>query len=411
MTSTCIIVGASHAGAELALTLRKEGWEGSIVVIGNEQYLPYHRPPLSKNFLVTDQDVNDVLIRKADFFEKFNISFRLGTHVRDIDRLNKAVMLSNGETLSYQKLALCTGSRVRKVTVPGCDLRGMYYLRNIDDVLAIKSAVKRNGKAVIVGGGYVGLEIAASLKQLGMHVIVLEMEARVLKRVTAEEVSDFFTRIHTEEGVEIMCNKSVTGFLGRDGFVDCIECQDGTYYSADLVVIGIGILPNVELAEAAGLEVENGILVDDLACTSDPHIVSAGDCTNHPNQLLDCRLRLESVPNALEQARTAASSLCGKHKPYASIPWFWSDQYNVKLQIVGLNKGYDEKIVRGDHTSGRDFVAFYLNKRKLISAECVNRPKEFLLMKQVISKGLDINIARLGDDTVAVKDLVIAQSS
>ena len=411
MTSTCIIVGASHAGAELALTLRKEGWEGPIVVIGNEQYLPYHRPPLSKNFLVTDQDVNDVLIRKADFFEKFNISFRLGTHVRDIDRLNKAVTLSNGETLSYQKLALCTGSRVRKVTVPGCDLRGMYYLRNIDDVLAIKSAVKRNGEAVIVGGGYVGLEIAASLNQLGMHVTVLEMEARVLKRVTAEEVSDFFTRIHTEEGVEIMCNKSVTGFLGRDGFVDCIECQDGTYYSADLVVIGIGILPNVELAEAAGLEVENGILVDDLACTSDPHIVSAGDCTNHPNQLLDCRLRLESVPNALEQARTAASSLCGKHKPYASIPWFWSDQYNVKLQIVGLNKGYDEKIVRGDHTSGRDFVVFYLNKRKLISAECVNRPKEFLLMKQVISKGLDINIARLGDDTVAVKDLVIAQSS
>lgn len=411
MTSTCIIVGASHAGAELALTLRKEGWEGPIVVIGNEQYLPYHRPPLSKNFLVTDQDVNDVLIRKADFFEKFNISFRLGTHVRDIDRLNKAVMLSNGETLSYQKLALCTGSRVRKVTVPGCDLRGMHYLRNIDDVLAIKSAVKRNGEAVIVGGGYVGLEIAASLNQLGMHVTVLEMEARVLKRVTAEEVSDFFTRIHTEEGVEIMCNKSVTGFLGRDGFVDCIECQDGTYYSADLVVIGIGILPNVELAEAAGLEVENGILVDDLACTSDPHIVSAGDCTNHPNQLLDCRLRLESVPNALEQARTAASSLCGKHKPYASIPWFWSDQYNVKLQIVGLNKGYDEKIVRGDHTSGRDFVAFYFNKRKLISAECVNRPKEFLLMKQVISKGLDINIASLGDDTVAVKDLVIAQSS
>lgn len=411
MTSACIIVGASHAGAELALTLRKEGWKGPIIVIGDEKYLPYHRPPLSKNFLVTDQDVTDVLIRNAAFFEKFNISFRLETRVLDIDRLNKSVTLSNGERLSYLKLALCTGSRVRKVTVPGCDLQGMHYLRNIDDVLAIKSAVKRNGRAIIVGGGYVGLELAASLKRLGMHVTVLEMEARVLKRVTAEEVSDFFTRIHTEEGVEIMCNKSVTGFIGKDGFVDRVECQDGTYYSADLVVIGIGILPNVELAEAAGLEVANGILVDDLACTSDPHIVSAGDCTNHPNQLLDCRLRLESVPNALEQARTAASSLCGKHKPYASIPWFWSDQYNVKLQIVGLNKGYDEKIVRGDHTSGRDFVVFYLNKRKLISAECVNRPKEFLLMKQVMSKGLDINIARLGDDTVAVKDLVNTQRS
>ena len=201
MTSACIIVGASHAGAELALTLRKEGWEGSIVVIGDEQYLPYHRPPLSKNFLVTDQDVNDVLIRKAYFFEKFNISFRLETRVLDIDRLNKAVTLSNGEILSYLKLALCTGSRVRKVTVPGCDLQGMYYLRNIDDVLAIKSAVKRNGRVIIVGGGYVGLEIAASLKRLEMHVTVLEMEARVLKRVTAEEVSDFFARIHTEEGV------------------------------------------------------------------------------------------------------------------------------------------------------------------------------------------------------------------
>lgn len=411
MTLSCIIVGASHAGAELALTLRKEGWQDPIVVIGDEPYLPYHRPPLSKKFLVSDQDVDDILIRKCDFFEKISVIFQLDTRVIEIDRSNKMVTLGNGEILSYHKLALCTGSRVRKLSLPGCELQGIHYLRSIDDATAIKCAVKPKCKAVIVGGGYVGLEIAASLNQLGVHVTILEMEARVLKRVTAQEVSDFFTRIHAEEGVKIECNKSVTSFIGKDSFVNCVACRDGTHYDADFVIVGIGVLPNIELAEAAGLEVDNGIVVDNFACTSDADIVSAGDCTNHPNQLLDRRLRLESVPNALEQARTAASFLCSRRRPYASVPWFWSDQYDIKLQIVGLKAGYDEKVVRGDHSSGRSFVVFYFKERSLVSAECVNRPKEFLLMKHAMAKGLKVDIALLADETVAVKDLIIAQET
>ncbi len=405
MSKTCIIIGASHAAAQLAPSLRQEGWEGRILVIGDEPYVPYHRPPLSKAYLSGEKDVDGILIRPQAIYEKNDIEFKLGVRVEAINRAHKTVTLTNGEVLSYDKLALCTGSRVRTVSLPGTNLTGVHYLRDIADVEKIKGDVSAGKNAVIVGGGYIGLETASVLKKLGMNVTVLEMAPRVLARVTAPELSEFYTRVHTDEGVDIKTGIAVSGFEG-DGHVTRVACADGTGFDADLVVIGVGIVPNVELAEAAGLEVENGIVVDGFARTADPDIVAAGDVTNHPNRLYDRRLRLESVPNASEQAKTAAASICGKEKAYDALPWFWSDQYDLKLQIAGLSQGYDQVVIRGDRNTGRSFTAFYLKEGKLISADCVNRPQEFMISKRLIAEGIPVNPVRLADEGVAPKELL-----
>ncbi|NIB43923.1 FAD-dependent oxidoreductase [Pseudomaricurvus alkylphenolicus] len=405
MSKTCIIIGASHAAAQLAPSLRQEGWDGKIIVLGDEPYLPYHRPPLSKAFLAGDTTPEKLLIRNQAIYEKNDIEFKLGVRVESIDRSHKTLTLDNGEVMSYDKLALCTGSRVRTVSLPGVELGGIHYLRDISDVEKIKEDVAEGANAVIVGGGYIGLETAASLKKQGMNVTVLEMAPRVLARVTAPELSEFYTRVHSDEGVSIKTGVAVAGFEG-DGKVQRVTCADGTHFDADLVVIGVGIVPNVELAEAAGLEVENGVVVDQYARTNDPDIVAAGDVTNHPNALYDIRLRLESVPNATDQAKSAAASICGNEKVYSSLPWFWSDQYDLKLQIAGLSQGYDEVIIRGDKDGSRSFVAFYLKEGKLISADCVNRPQEFMVSKKLIAENISVDPAKLADESIAPKELL-----
>jgi len=408
MTSTCILIGAGHAAAELAPSLRRDGWEGNIIVIGDEPYLPYHRPPLSKTFLAGEKNIADILIRSEAVYKNQDITLKLGKHVERIDRIEQTVILETGEELFYNKLALCTGSRVRRVSIPGVELNGIHYLRNVDDVELIKQSVSNNKKVVIVGGGYIGLETAAVLSKQGMKVTVLEMAPRVLERVTARELSEFYTRIHTEEGVDIQCSVSVNGFEGKDGHVSRVCCQDGRYFDADFVIIAVGILPNIELAEDAGLEIDNGIVVDEYAQTEDPNIVAAGDCTNHPNKLIGRRIRLESVPNAIEQARSASASICGKQKVYASIPWFWSDQYDLKLQISGLNQGYDQVIIRGDLKKSRSFVVYYLKDGKIISADCVNRPKEFMVVKRIMAMALEVDINLLADESVDPKTFLTA---
>jgi 3-phenylpropionate/trans-cinnamate dioxygenase ferredoxin reductase component len=401
---TCIIIGASHAAAQLAPSLRQQGWEGKIIVIGDEPYIPYHRPPLSKAFLSGEKDVDGILIRPAAIYEKNNIEFKLGARVEVIDRAHKTVTLQSGEVLNYDKLALCTGSRVRKVTLPGTELDGVHYLRDIRDVEGIKQHVAEGKKAVIVGGGYIGLETASVLNKLGMDVTVLEMAPRVLARVTAPELSEFYTRVHTDEGVTIKTGIAVSGLEGK-GTVQKVLCADGSSFDADLVVIGVGIIPNVELAEAAGLNVDNGIVVDEFARTNDPDIVAAGDVTNHPNKYYNRRLRLESVPNATDQAKSAAASICGKDVEYKSLPWFWSDQYDLKLQIAGLSQGYDQVVIRGDRDS-RNFAAFYLQEGKLISADCVNRPQEFMVSKRLIADQVAVNAERLADESIAPKEFL-----
>ena len=405
MTENFIIAGASHAASMLAPTLRQQGWQGRILVVGAEASIPYHRPPLSKDYLAGEKTLDEILIRPAKVYEKSEVEFILNTSVESIDRNNKTVRLSNNETLSYDKLALTVGSKVRKVNLPGVDLDGVFYLRDLRDVERITPYINPGANAVIVGGGYIGLETAAVLNKKGMNVTVLEMMERVLQRVTAPVISEFYTRIHEEEGVSIRCGVGVSGFKGN-GRVAKVLCSDGSGFAADLVIIGVGILPNTALAEAAGLEVDNGIVVNDRAQTSDPDIFAAGDCTNHHNPIYDRRIRLESVQNATDQSRVAAGAACGKEVSYNAVPWFWSEQYDLMLQIAGLSQGYDEIITRGDPGNGRSFAAFYLREGRVIAVDAVNKPQEFMFSKKLIPLQKTVDKKRLADAGTPIKELL-----
>ncbi len=404
MSKTCIIIGASHAAAQLIASLRQEGWEDDILTIGDEPHLPYHRPPLSKAYLAGDKSAEELAIRPASFYEKQSVGFYQGRVTR-INPDGKSVSLEDGQELAYDKLAICTGARVRKIQLPGSDLSGIHYLRDMSDVQGIKRDMGAGKSAVIIGGGYIGLETAASLREQGMNVVVLEMAERILQRVTPPELSEFYTRVHTEHGVSIQTSVSVSRFKGN-GHVEKVICDDGQTFDADLVVVGIGVLPNVELAQEAGIEVDNGIVIDESCNTSAPDIVAVGDCTNHFDKTYDCRLRLESVPNANEQAKVAAATLCGKKKIYHSLPWFWSDQYDLKLQIAGLSTNFTHIVIRGDKDTGHSFAAFYFKDDNLIAADCVNRPQEFMLMKKILGAGQSIKAEYLADEGKSVKELM-----
>lgn len=401
---TCIIVGASHAGAQLATAVRKEGWSGRILVIGEEPLLPYHRPPLSKALLTGEKETSQLEILKAQVYEKAEVEFKLGVRVTGLNAKQKQLCLDNGEILSYSKLALCTGARVRKLELPGAQLNGVHYLRTLADAQAIQQDVKAGGKAVIVGGGYIGLETAASLRKLGMEVTVLEMMSRVLERVTAPELSAYYTALHQRHGVNIIPNAQALELKGADK-VQHVICNNNRILPADLVIIGIGVVPNTELAVEAGLKVENGIIVDEFAQTSDPDIVAAGDVTYHPNALLGYSLRLESVPNAMEQAKTAAASICGQQKAYRALPWFWSDQYNAKLQIAGMNRGYERVVLRGKPENDQ-FVAWYLKGNAILAADCINSPKEFMIAKRIIAEKQGLSDTVLADPSVDLAALL-----
>ncbi len=388
-----LIVGASHAGAQLAASLRQEGWTGEIVLIGDESALPYQRPPLSKAYLAGKCTVDELALRSAEFYTKQRIQL-LDATVEAVDRSAGHLSLSTGDALPYDKLALCTGARPRRLPTPGADLAGVFYLRTAADVEMIREATSPGRRAVIVGGGYIGLETAASLRALGLEVTVLEATERVLERVTAPEVSAFFDRIHREEGVNIRTGALVEALSG-DGRVHEVILAGGESIPADFVIVGIGVEPNTELAAAAGLVVDNGVVIDDQARTSDPDIVAAGDCASHDMARYGRRIRLESVPSAAEQAKVAAATICGKSKKIAALPWFWSDQYDLKLQIAGLNTGYDEVVLSGDPTRDRDFSCFYLRAGELIAADCINRPRDFMYSKRVITQQVPIDRAEL----------------
>lgn len=358
MTEHCIIIGASHAAAQLISSLRQEGWECKISLIGDEPYLPYHRPPLSKAFFVGEKTEDELLIRAAGFYDKYKVDLILGSRVTNIDRDAKKITLEDGAEISYTKLALTTGARVRKIPFTGSELPGVFYMRDLNDVKQTHKFTGR-GKSAVIIGGYIGLETAASLSKIGMSVTVIEAMSRVLQRVTAPEVSAFYARIHTEEGVDIRTEAGVDAIVG-DKHVEGVRLADGSTVRADLVIIGVSVIPNIELAEEAGLSIDNGIAVDEFATTNDADIVAAGDCTNHYNPIYQRKLRLESVQNATDQAKIPAKSICGKPEAYSALPWFRSDQYDLKLQIAGLSQDFDEVIIREDSEQGRSFAAFYL---------------------------------------------------
>ena len=399
--SGVVIIGAGHAAGQAAASLRQAKYAGDITIVGDEAHIPYQRPPLSKAYLKGDQSADKVYLRAESFYADRNIAMKLSTRATAIDTTAKTVALSSDETLHYDHLLISTGSRPRKLSIDGSDLPGIHYLRTMDDVDGLRDGMQADANLVIVGGGYIGLEVAAVGRELGLNVHVLEMEERILQRVTTPEMSAYYHQLHEGRGVNIHTNTAVTGFAG-DGKVQEVLCGDKRY-PADIVIVGIGIIPNTELAEAAGIVCDNGIVVDDHCCTSDPHVYAAGDCTNHPNPLLDRRLRLESVPNAMDQARVSTANMLGDDKTYAAIPWFWSDQYELKLQMVGFSADGDAQVLRGDMASNQ-FAIFYLKDGKVVAADAVNSPKEFMLCKQLVGKSADP--AMLADPEADLKALL-----
>ena len=403
-SQSAVIIGGSHAAVQLVISLRQNGWEGQITVVSEEPHMPYHRPPLSKAYLAGDSSEEQLALRAPAAYEKLDVNFMLGVSVTRIDTQAYKLELDNNQTLPFSKLALCTGARARPLPIPGADLQGVHYLRTMDDVGGIQQSAASAKTAVIIGGGYIGLETAASLRKLGIAVTILETESRLLKRVASETTSEFYLRLHQQHGTDIRCNTMATAIEG-DAAVTGVVCGDGNKISADMVIIGIGVIPNTELACDAGLDVDDGVLVNEFAQTSHRDIVAAGDCTNHPNPMLKTRLRLESVPNATEQAKAAAASICGIEKQYAELPWFWSDQYDVKLQIAGMNQGYTDAVIRGDSGSS-SFSVFYLKDNLILAADCINRPKDFMLAKKLIMQGKPIEAAALADETTELKTLM-----
>ena len=396
-----VIVGASHSAAETIASLRKFGWEGKIILIGDEPMLPYQRPPLSKAYYKGEVEAQKLLIRPESFYDKNDVEVKLGLRVESIDRTAKSVDLNNGDTIEYTHLILATGTRARKLPIPGADLDHINYLRTKEDVDAIKSQLPVGSKLVIVGAGYIGLEVAASAVKKGIDVIVFEAMDRVLARVTSPQVSEFYQTVHQQEGVEIRLNASLTKFeKTADSLI--AHTAEGEKIAFDAAIVGIGVIPNTELAEEADLTCDNGILVNQFTQTNDPAIFAIGDCSNHHSIIYDRRIRLESVPNAMEQAKVAAATICDNGQAYNQLPWFWSDQYDVKLQTAGLLQDHDQVVLRGDQ-SKRKFAAFYLKNGQLIAVDALNSPAEFMLSKKLIINKASPNIAQLADPEVSLK--------
>lgn len=401
-----IIIGAGQAGLQTIISLRQGGYEGAITLIGDEAFLPYQRPPLSKAYLSGKMERERLFLKPDNFFTDNNVTLRLETRVDAIDRDTKSVTLADGETLSFDKLVFATGSRPRLLDLPGRALGNIFDLRGMDDIDAMQPHFVAGKKLVVIGGGYIGLEAAAVAAGMDLNVTVLEAAPRLLARVAEPEISAFYDRVHKDHNVTIITDSRIEGFAGDDT-VSGVSMADGSLIEADLVITGIGILPNIEIAKAAGLEINNGIVVNDLGQTSDADIFAAGDCTFHPNNVLGRTLRLESVPNAIEQGKAVASAICGAPKPYHQVPWFWSDQYDVKLQIAGVPLQVDKKVLRGDDATN-SFAWFYFTGDKLTGVTAVNRPAEFMAGRMLIEKAamgeVTIDPARLSDESIKPKE-------
>jgi 3-phenylpropionate/trans-cinnamate dioxygenase ferredoxin reductase subunit len=394
MADPLVIIGAGQAASQLVASLAQDGFAGEVCLVGDEPHLPYQRPPLSKKFLAGEMTLDRLYVKPAAFYEKAGSRLLLGQRAERIDRTGRAVLLADGSRLPYSTLVLATGSRPRELPLPGA-----FYLRNIADVDAIRPRLAPGNSLVVIGGGYIGLELAAVAVKLGVGVTVLEQAPRLMARGVGPIVSQFYARLHGEEGVVIRTGAVVRGLEGKR-----IVCEDGQY-DADLVVVGAGAVPNVELARDAGLAVEDGIVVDAQCRTDDASIYAIGDCTSQHHDLVGRRLRLESVHNALEQARIAAAAICERKPPAIQVPWFWTDQFDVKMQMTGLSAGHDQAVVRGNAERGRSFAVFYLREGVLIAVDAVNRAPEFMMSKQLIAERAKIDPARLGDEGVAMKDM------
>lgn len=401
-----VIVGAGQAGGEAAIRLRQLGFKGEVTLIGEEPLPPYQRPPLSKKFLSGEMPEDRLLLKPAEAYAEENITLLTGKKVVWIDRAQKKARLEGGREIAYDALVLATGSRVRELPVAGADLPGVFVLRTAADVDAIRPEFTAGKRLVVVGAGYIGLEVAAVARTLGLDVTVLEAAARPLARVTSPEVSGFFLDQHTARGVRFALSAQAAVIKG-DARVRAVGLKDGTEVPCDLVIAGIGILPETALAETAGVTVQDGIVVDAQMRTSDPAIYAIGDCVSRPIQLYGRTGRLESVHNAIEGGKIAAAMIAGASAPHEEAPWFWSDQYDLKLQIAGLFSGYDQLVLRGSMEK-RAFAAFYLKAGKLLAVDAVNSPAEFMGGKRLIEHGASVAPEALSDMSKPFKEIMTA---
>jgi 3-phenylpropionate/trans-cinnamate dioxygenase ferredoxin reductase subunit len=404
LNASVVIVGAGHAGGTLAALLRQYGHTGSIVMVGDEPIAPYQRPPLSKAWLKGEADADSLALRPLEFYAEANIDFRPSVRAVKLERSARKVQLSDGSQLDYDVLVIATGARAIALPIPGADLAGVLSLRTAADAEALKTQVGPGKKLAVVGGGYIGLEVAASGRALGAEVVVLEREARLLARVACEALSTFFRDVHEQHGVTFELGASVTGFVGADGHITGVALADGRVIPCDTAVVGVGVIPNDELAVDSGLETARGIVVDLEARTADPHVFAIGDVAHRPMPIYGRMFRMESVPNALEQAKQAACAITGRPAPAGEVPWQWSDQYNLKLQIAGYAFDVDEIIVRGDPKSGK-FAVFHLKGDQLQSVEAINSPPEFMMGRQLIGNRKPLDKAKLADPTVSMKEV------
>ena len=385
--SNIVIIGAGQAAGQCVATLKKLGCTNKIILIGEESHPPYQRPPLSKSFLEGKVGLERVYMKNGEFYEENEVEFYPNTLVKEIDREEKKVRTSCGKEFEFEKLVIATGSRARELEIEGIQLGNVYYLRTIDDVEKIKEQMSVCQNLSIIGAGYIGLEVAAVASELGMNVSIFEMADRSMNRTVDKKISEHFEDLHKTNGVNFYFQSNIEKLQGET-FIEGVKLDDGSLIPADILIIGIGIIPNQELAENAGLDCNNGILVNDKGITSDQSIFACGDCTNHPNKFLNKNVRLESVQNALEQSKVVAANIMGQEEKYEVIPWFWSDQYNQKLQIVGMPEEYDE-IVKREYADG--FSLFYLSNKTIISVTTINNPKEFLICKKLVEKKVKIS--------------------
>jgi len=401
-----VIVGGGHAGGNLIASLRQAGFSGSITLVSDEDALPYHRPPLSKSWLKETTAINRLHLKPPNFYDEKLVDVVLGTKVDKIDTIAKKVFLESGAEVEYDYLVLATGARARSITLSGGEFENILYLRNLADAENLKSQLSGAKHLAVIGGGYIGLEVAASARQLGLKVSVIERESRLLARVASETLSHFYQQYHQAQGVDVLLRENIAELNGRDGRLQSVLFESGEERPFDVALVGIGAIPNDDLAREAGLNVDNGIVVDHQARTSDPSIFAIGDVSHRPIPIYDCHFRLENISNTLEQAKIVASVLTEQPLPPDEVPWFWSDQYDIKLQIAGLAINTDQDIVRGDPETNA-FSVFRFRKGTLMAVEAVNTPVDFMVGKKWIGSDTKLDMKLIADTSVNIKDCTI----
>ena len=399
-----VVVGGGHGGSQIAASLREKGYDGKLTLVTAETDVPYQRPPLSKAYLKTP-DHQLLPLRPESFYVKNDIDLRLGARATKIDVRGEALELADGGKVAFDRLALAPGARPRVPAIEGIDLESVFYLRDAADARKLRSALHQAATVVVVGGGFIGLEIAATARLLGKTVTILEAADRLMGRVVAPEISRHFLDLHRGWGSDVRLETPIGKLLGEDGRVIAVETAAGDAIQAEIAAIGIGVVPNIELAADAGLKIGNGILVDDFLLTDAPNIVAIGDCVSFHHWELDRQVRLESVQNAVDQARTAAATLLDAREPYRAVPWFWSDQGDVKLQMVGLSMDATRSVLRGKPDDGA-FSVFHYKDDRLVAIDSINRAADHMVGRRMLAAGMTLSSEEAADENVDLKALI-----